>query len=78
MPHAPTIIQLKASIMGQFLTINGVAQRYATTKHSVYRWLRDDRDFPKPIRLPGKTLRWSAADLEAWELTSRVNCDDYA
>jgi predicted DNA-binding transcriptional regulator AlpA len=77
-PRFPANIQLKAIAMGQFLTINGVAQRYATTKHSVYRWLRDDRDFPKPIRLPGKTLRWSPADLEAWESTRRVNCDEYA
>lgn len=64
--------------MAQFLAINDVADRYATSKHSIYRWMREERDFPAPIRLPGKTLRWRTADLEAWESTRRVDADEFA
>lgn len=62
----------------EYLPITRVAERFHTTKHSIYRWLRDDRDFPAPIRLPGNTLRWRTADLEAWEATRTIDADDLA
>jgi predicted DNA-binding transcriptional regulator AlpA len=57
----------KVPKMAQFLTIQSVAERYQTSKHSVYRWIRDDRNFPSPIRLPAGSPRWAIADLEEWE-----------
>lgn len=59
--------------MSEFLPITRVAERYATTKHSIYRWMREERGFPAPIRLPGETLRWRPSDLEAWESTRIVD-----
>jgi predicted DNA-binding transcriptional regulator AlpA len=59
--------------MSEFLPITRVAERYATTKHSIYRWMREERGFPAPIRLPGETLRWRPSDLEAWESTRMVD-----
>lgn len=64
--------------MTEFLPITRVAERYATTKHSIYRWMREERDFPAPIRLPGKTLRWRLSEVEAWEATRRVDTDEFA
>lgn len=60
------------------LPINRVAERYGTTKHSVYRWMRDDLAFPVPLRLPSGLLRWSAADLDAWDVLRKASRDDYA
>lgn len=64
--------------MAQFLPINGVAERYATSKHSIYRWMRDERDFPLPVVLPSGVKRWAVSDLERWEQTRRANADDFA
>ena len=50
-----------------FMTIKQVAARYATSKHSIYRWVRERRDFPKPYLLPSNIKRWKITDLEQWE-----------
>lgn len=64
--------------MGQFLPIDGVAARYATSKHSIYRWIRDHREFPLPIVLPSGIKRWAVADLIEWETRNRASADDFA
>ena len=64
--------------MAQYITVNRVAERYETSKHSVYRWMRDRRDFPLPIVLPSGLKRWSAAELDAWDNAHRANADDLA
>lgn len=74
-PALPVIPIRKAAIMAQFLPINGVAERYATSKHSIYRWMRDQRDFPMPVVLPSGIKRWPVADLERWEATHRGEID---
>ncbi|MYL97206.1 AlpA family transcriptional regulator [Novosphingobium sp. FGD1] len=61
--------------MAEFLSIDRVATRYSTTKHSVYRWMRDQRDFPVPIVLPSGLKRWSVAELAAWESRNRADAD---
>jgi predicted DNA-binding transcriptional regulator AlpA len=55
-----------------YISINRVAARYDTSKHTVYRWLRDGSDFPQPVRLPSGPLRWAVSDLEAWEESHRT------
>lgn len=60
------------------LSINRVADRYGTTKHSIYRWLREELGFPSPLRLPSGLLRWSDADLDAWDASRKASADDYA
>ena len=77
-PALPAIFDPKGRIMAQFLPINGVAMRYATSKHSIYRWMRDQRDFPLPIVLPSGVKRWAVADLEAWEAMHRAHADELA
>lgn len=49
------------------LTIDEVAARYRTSRDSIYRWLRGSNDFPRPIPLPSRGVRWTVAQLEAWE-----------
>lgn len=62
----------------EYIPITRVADRFHTTKHAVYRWLRNDRSFPAPIRLPGGTLRWRIAELDAWEAMAKINRDEFA
>lgn len=64
--------------MTRYLAIDGVAERYATSKDSVYRWIRNGRDFPVPIVLPSGLKRWAICELDQWDSTHRACPDDLA
>jgi predicted DNA-binding transcriptional regulator AlpA len=53
--------------MSKYIPIAAVAERYGTSRDTVYRWMREGADFPAPLRLPSGPLRWDVAALEAWE-----------
>lgn len=53
-----------------YLSVEQVAARYNVSKDTIWRWRRDG-DFPKPIKLGGKTSRWRSSDIDAWEATCR-------
>jgi len=44
-----------------------VGKRYGVSRASVWRWLKDDPTFPKPVALSPGTTRWRVDDLERWE-----------
>jgi prophage regulatory protein len=44
-----------------------VAARYSVTRPTVWRWLKTDPTFPKPISLSPGCTRWKLAEIEAWE-----------
>ena len=51
----------------KFLTAKQVRARYGgISDMSLWRWLQDDSNFPKPMRVNGRRF-WAVADLEAWE-----------
>jgi len=49
-----------------FLTVEQVAKRYGVSKDSIWRWRREG-EFPRPVKIGGKTTRWRLRDLEEWE-----------
>ena len=49
------------------LTVEQVAARFATSRDTIYRFLRKGSDFPRPIPLPTSGIRWRADVLDAWE-----------
>jgi prophage regulatory protein len=46
-----------------------VAARYGINRASIWRWVKTDRSFPRPVQLSPGCSRWRLADLEAWEAT---------
>ena len=50
-----------------YLQDNQVAARYGVARPSIWRWLKNDPTFPKPIALSKGCTRWRLEDLEAWE-----------
>lgn len=50
-----------------FLPDRAVAARYAITRATVWRWVTNDPDFPRPIRLSRGTTRWRTSDLVAFD-----------
>ena len=44
-----------------------VAARYGVTAPTVWRWVKTEAGFPKPVKLSPGTTRWRLDELEAWE-----------
>ncbi len=49
-----------------FLNVKQVAERLGVSTDSIWRWKRQG-EFPKAVKLGGRTTRWRLADVEAWE-----------
>lgn len=54
-------------IASTYLQDRQVAERFSVTRTAIWRWLKSDPTFPRPIALSPGTTRWRLADLEAWE-----------
>lgn len=50
-----------------FLQDKDVAQRYGVSRPSIWRWVKSDPSFPKPVNLTPGCARWRMEDLEKWE-----------
>ncbi|WP_241524131.1 helix-turn-helix transcriptional regulator [Oceaniglobus indicus] len=52
--------------MNTYLAVEQVAVRFSVSKDTIWRWRREG-DFPKPVKLGGRTTRWRLSDIEDWE-----------
>lgn len=55
-----------------FVSDKQVAARYNVTRPTVWRWLKTDPSFPKPISLSPGCTRWRLDEIEAWEVARRA------
>lgn len=55
-----------------FVSDKQIAERYGVTRPTVWRWLKADPTFPKPISLSPGCTRWSLQEIEAWEAARRA------
>jgi len=44
-----------------------LAERFSVARTTVWRWMRTDPAFPRPVSLSPGCTRWRLADVEAWE-----------
>lgn len=51
----------------RYLTVRDVAQRFAVSVQTVWRWAKERPEFPKPVELSPGTTRWRMSDLIAFE-----------
>jgi len=51
----------------QFLTVDQVAERYGTSKASIWRWRKKVKHFPAPLKVGPNCTRWRISDLEKYE-----------
>lgn len=47
-------------------TVKQVADRLTVTPPTIWRYLRVDPSFPRPIKLSPGCTRWRAEDVDAW------------
>ncbi|WP_134679578.1 helix-turn-helix transcriptional regulator [Paracoccus ravus] len=55
-----------------FVSDKQVAERYGVTRPTVWRWVKADPTFPKPISLSPGCTRWKASELDVWEAARRA------
>ena len=54
-------------LASKFLTVEEVAQRYGVARATVWRWVKNDPNFPEPIKLSAGTSRWTEEQLRTFE-----------
>lgn len=50
-----------------YLSDTQLAARYGVHRSTPWRWVKTDKNFPKPFMLSPGCTRWKLADLETWE-----------
>lgn len=53
----------------RFLSDKDVAHRYSLSRSTIWRWLKTNPNFPKPVRPSNGATRWRVADLDAFDDT---------
>ena len=54
---------------GPYLSDTAVAQRYAVSRPTIWRWTKSLANFPQPAKLSPGTTRWRLTDLQAFDRT---------
>jgi predicted DNA-binding transcriptional regulator AlpA len=48
-----------------------LGERYSVHRMTIWRWLKSDPYFPKPLKLSGGCSRWKLSEIDQWETTLR-------
>lgn len=51
----------------EYLSIKQAARRYGVARQTVWRWIKDRPDFPKPVRFSSGCTRLRVAELEEFD-----------
>ena len=49
-----------------------LAARFSVSRQTIWRLVKSDPTFPKPIRLTAGCTRWLLSEIEAWEESKRT------
>lgn len=55
----------------QILKIKQVCKKIGMSRATVYRLLKIDPSFPKPLKLAASAIGWLEADIEAWLISKK-------
>lgn len=50
-----------------YLSDVDLSNRWGVARPTIWRWHRDDPDFPRCIKLTAGCTRWKLEDIEVWE-----------
>lgn len=77
MLHSPTartktlVSKVSGVPQRQFWKDTEVAEFFNVTKATIWRWVKSEPGFPRPIKLAKGTTRWAIVDIEAYALQCR-------
>ena len=52
-----------------------LAIRFGMSRQTIWRVVKSDPTFPKPIRLTPGCTRWLLSEVEAWEASKRITAN---
>lgn len=55
-----------------YVSIKQLAARYEVHPCTIWRWMNNERAFPKPKQLSPGCTRWKLSDVVAWEKTKGI------
>lgn len=67
MPHRRAIVEVPDDVW----TMEQVAAYFKVTPRTIREWREVDPSFPRPLELPGRSVRFYRGDVTGWALTSR-------
>lgn len=50
----------------QLLRAPSMCELLGISKATLWRWVSDDQEFPKPLKISEKTRAWRLAEVRAW------------
>ena len=55
------------SMATQYVSDKDLAARYQVDRLTIWRWNREQSEFPRVVKLTPGCSRWKLAEIEAWE-----------
>jgi predicted DNA-binding transcriptional regulator AlpA len=55
----------------EYIRAKKLAPQLDVSIPTVWRWSRENPDFPKPYRLSGRVTAWKISEIEAWAEAKR-------
>ena len=50
----------------RLIPVDHVAEKLGVSRATIHRWVRENEDFPRPVRLSPGCTRWSETEIDAW------------
>lgn len=51
----------------KYVSDKQVADRFGVSRITIWRWVKVDPTFPRPVAFSPGCTRWKLVDIEAWE-----------
>jgi prophage regulatory protein len=58
--------QVNGSSGDRLMRPKSVCEMLGISKATLWRWVKSDDSFPKPLKLTGKTTVWWSSEVHAW------------
>jgi predicted DNA-binding transcriptional regulator AlpA len=50
----------------EYIRVKQLAPELAVSEPTIWRWLKQNPDFPKPLKLSNRVTAWKVSDVRAW------------
>lgn len=55
----------------EYIRVKQLAPKLAVSEPTIWRWLKQNPDFPKPLRLSNRVTAWKISEIESWAEAKR-------
>ena len=66
MPPSIASPNVRAHVQPELLRAPEVCAMVGICRATLYKWMAERPDFPKPIRLSPRAIRWRTIDVQMW------------